>query len=205
MVASIKRIYFSKCCCMKQQCASMKRRNIFLETWIWIRYMILWADHLEEDFRWPGKVVSFYSYFEYSTLEAVFTHSKSQYLLDASWLDNSLASDFYNIYCKLFEYRRHRHQNMRKGFNIFNVFYASKFVYLITAELRQLYKQRVNSTWFSLLSYVLIFAILRITAIFLRIKRFNTHFTNRLMWVKREKASTIKFWTPGKGHVFRVV
>ena len=39
------------------------------------------------------KVVSFYSRFECSTLEALFTHSKSHYLLGASWLDNSLAWD----------------------------------------------------------------------------------------------------------------
>ena len=88
---------------------------------------------------------------------------------------------------------------------LINIFYASKLVHLITAELRQLYKLSVNSTWLSLLSYVFIFAILIITSLFLRFKGVNTHFKNRLTWVKRDQASTVKIWTPGKGRLFRVV
>ena len=85
---------------------------------------------------------------------------------------------------------------------LINIFYASKLVHLITAKLRQLYKLSVNSTWLSLLSYVF---VLIITSLFLRFKRVITHFKNRLTWVKRDQASTVKIWTPGKGRLFRVV
>lgn len=88
---------------------------------------------------------------------------------------------------------------------LINIFYASKLVHLITAELRQLYKLSMNSVWLSLLSYVFIFAILIITSLFLRFKGVNTHFRNRLTWVKRDQASTVKIWTPGKGRLFGVV
>ena len=86
-----------------------------------------------------------------------------------------------------------------------NIFYLLDLVHLITAELRQLYKQKVNSTWLSLLLYASLFAIFIITSLFFRFKRVNTHLSNASMRVKCEKAFTIKIWTPGKGRLFRVV